>query len=81
MIIETQIDLVDRKHEELTGNELLTPVNMFFKLENVIAVRETIDDGKDEVNPGRCVVYLTSGELFITYFPYKKMLELLKCKK
>jgi len=81
MMIETQIEVVDRKQQELTGVEEIMHVKLAFNSDDVSAVRQVIDDNDYDVNIKKCQIYLKSGEYFTIYTPYKQILELLKERK
>ena len=72
--IFTKIEVFDNKLKELTGEEYLSPVNMCFNLNDITAIRETIEDGDTDVSKNRCVIYLKSGESFIIDTPYETLL-------
>lgn len=72
--------LIDAKHEQLTGVEILIPVSMFFNLKKVAAVRQVIDDGESEINHDKCAIYMDNNDSFVIGTPYKTILNLLKCK-
>lgn len=76
MIHQTKIDLVDTKHEEIFGKELLVTVDMHFKLDKVIAIREYLNEETNKTSPNKCIVYLHGEGLFIIHTPYQEMLNL-----
>jgi len=78
MIIETQIEVVDRKQQELTGVEEIMYVKLAFNSDDISAVRQVIDDNDYEVNRKKCQIYLKSGEYFTIYTTYEYVLEVIK---
>jgi hypothetical protein len=54
---------------------------MFFRIEDITAVRESIEDGDEEINPDKCTIYLRSGEYFIISTPYKEILRIFNRSK
>jgi hypothetical protein len=76
-LIETQIDIFNRKLEEI-GIEKSIPVDISIRLKDITAFRQYVELDKFEINPNRCVVYLKSEEVFIIYTPYKTIQKLLK---
>ena len=81
MIFETTINIFDLKHEEILGVEKMTTVAMFFRIEDITAVRESIEDGDEEINPDKCNIYMRSGEYFIISTPYKEILRIFNRSK
>ena len=81
MIFETTIQIFDLKHEEILGIQKETTVAMFFRLEDITAVRESIEDGDEQINPDKCTIYLRSGEYFIISTPYKEILRIFNRSK
>lgn len=78
MFKESSIEIVNRHHEELTGQELLSTVRMSFDTGDVIAYRETIEDGEEIISNRRSIIYLRNGESFIIDIPYKQLKELIR---
>lgn len=78
MFKESSIEIVNRHHEELTGQELLSTVRMSFDVGDVIAYRETIEDGEEIISNRRSIIYLRNGESFIIDIPYKQLKELIR---
>jgi hypothetical protein len=76
MIHRTQIELIDNKHEELTGKELLIPVDMVFRVDLVMSVREHLEEETNEINPDKCVIYFFEEKSFIIHTPYREMVKL-----
>lgn len=76
MVISTSIEVVNRKYEELTGQEQVMHVRLVFDINDVSAIRETIDDDDTEPNPDKCQIYLKCGEYFTIFTPYKLLVEL-----
>lgn len=78
MFKESSIEIVNRHHEELTGQELLSTVRMSFDVGDVIAYRETIEDGEEIISNRKSIIYLRNGESFIIDIPYKQLKELIR---
>lgn len=78
MFKESSIEIVNRHHEELTGQELLSTVRMSFDTGDVIAYRETIEDGEEIISNRKSIIYLRNGESFIIDIPYKQLKELIR---
>ncbi len=78
MFKESSIEIVNRHHEELTGQELLSTVRMSFDVGDVIAYRETIEDGEEIISNSKSIIYLRNGESFIIDIPYKQLKELIR---
>jgi hypothetical protein len=76
MIHQTKIELVNTKHEQIFGKELLVTVDTHFKLDKITAVREYLDEESDQPSPEKCVIYLEVEGSFIIHTPYKEMLRL-----
>lgn len=77
MFKESSIEIVNRRHEELTGEEILSTVAMSFDIHDVIAFRETIEDGEEDISSNKSIIYLRSGENFIIDIPYKQLKQLI----
>lgn len=69
-LIETQIDIFNRKLEEI-GIEKSILVDISIKLEDITAYRQFIDLDEFEINLDRCIVYMKSGEVFVIHTPYE----------
>ena len=80
MIIETQIELVNTKMEEILGKSEALRVNMAFDLNDVSAIREVAEDDCTDIQPDRCHIYLKSGEYFMIFTPYETILSHFKRK-
>ena len=80
MIIETQIELVNTKMEEILGSSEVIRVNMTFDLNDVSAIREIAEDDCTDIQEDRCHIYMKSGEHFMIFTPYKTILEHFKHK-
>ncbi len=77
--ITAKIDLINSKLANLIGGETFTmKAEVRILTDNIIALREWADDEDEEINPDMCAVYLTSGEFFILYKPYAKVVEILE---
>jgi hypothetical protein len=75
-MIRTQIDIFNRKLEEI-GIEKLITIDISIRLEDITAYRQYVDLDEFEINPNRCVVYMKSGEVFIIYTTYETINNLL----
>ena len=75
MIIETQIELVNTKMEEILGKSEALRVNMAFDLNDVSAIREVAEDDCTDILFDRCHIYMKSGESFIIFTPYNRILQ------
>jgi hypothetical protein len=78
MIIQTKIEVVNTKMEEMLGESDAMLVNMSFDLREVCAIREIIEDDFTEVETSKCHIYMRSGEYFMIFTPYKTILEQFK---
>ena len=81
MIVESTIQIFDLKMQEVLGIEKKMAVAISFFLEDVTAVRENVEEGEDEIDPDKSIIYLKSGEYFVISTPYKWILEQLKLKE
>jgi hypothetical protein len=77
MIIETQVKIVKRNLEEMTGIVQFNTVNMSFDLNDVTAFRQAVNEEENEIDINHCVIYLKSGEYFFINTPYHTILELI----
>lgn len=66
--------------QEVLGIEKEMTVKMSFRLDDVTAVREIIEEGDDEIDTGKCIIHLKCGEYFMITTPYTKMIQLLLLK-
>lgn len=64
--------------QEVLGIEKKVSVAISFFLEDITAVRENVEEGEDEIDPDKSIIYLKSGEYFVISTPYKWILEQLK---
>jgi hypothetical protein len=78
MIIETSVEVMNIRDEELLGRENIMYVDMAIDLNEVCTIREVINDNDTEVNNQRCMVYLKSGESFNIFISYKEVLKKFK---
>ena len=76
--LETEIELINPSYKELMGKELpAARARIKLDTSKIIAVREQVgDEDESQIDPNICVVYLSSGEYFALYTPYKTVSKL-----
>lgn len=67
MFIETQIEL-----ENIDDSSLTKKVAFTFRISDVSAIREVIDEETSEIDLHKSVVYL-HGEPFMVFTPYRRL--------
>lgn len=80
MWLDTYIDLIDRSVEDLGMEAQPNRVRAKFLIDQIVAIRECIDNRKDTPNPRETYLYLKSGETFIIKEPYDKIAGLINPK-
>lgn len=77
-LLETTIEVTNKKNEELLGYEEIMYVDLLIDIEMICAVRQVIEDNDNEINPEKCQVYLKSGEYFTIFTKYKDVIKYLQ---
>lgn len=74
VVLKTEVELINTHLSDLfNGNEVAGFVKIELLLTDVVAVRQNIQDGEVDPDDGSCVVYMKSGEFFIVYTPYQRV--------
>jgi len=74
-IIQTKIEVIDNNLFELTGKEDSMLIDIAINLNDITAVRQTVNEAI--VEEGQCRVYLRCGEDFCIYSSYETILNLM----
>ena len=76
MILETKLELVNLKQEELLGIENLILGKLIVDLNEVCAIREAGEDDSTDIDPKKCAIYLKSGDYFTILTPFDEVKKL-----
>lgn len=74
MILETAVEVINLKDQELLGIERSIAIQMCIDLGEVLAVREYVENTEEEPNPDSCVLYMKGGDDFTVLTPYEEVL-------